>query len=493
MKQIYLYILVVLLSELSSSKLFAEQFPAREIRAVWLTTNWNLDWPSEGLTPEGQRKELTAILDQLQEANFNTVLFQVRIRGDVFYRSQIEPWSPFFQKNTSIGAYSPYDPLQFTIDECHKRGMECHAWFVTFPVGSQKQVRSHGKNSVVARRPDICKQYRGEWYLDPGNPQAQSYILSLVDELLSNYNIDGLHFDYIRYPENADKFPDRDTYRKYGGRKRLREWREDNVTRLVTDIYDLVKSRRPWVQVSCSPLGRYRSLNSAGSIWSARESVHQDAGKWMREGKMDAVYPMLYYNETQFNDYVEDWIGVSDGRFVVPGLGVYRLLPKEGNWSLNDIRQQLDWIETGNAAGGAFYRAGNVLDNTKGILNLLKNNYYRFPAKVPPMTWLDNTSPPAPVNMQVYRNEEGLVTVEWEASDTREEQTYTLYEFDTDNLDINDASSIVMTGIHGNKIYLNAAPSEKGIYFTVTASDRYRNESAAAPSAYFILSVKLEK
>ena len=493
MKRIYLYILAVILSEFCFSKLFAEEFPAREIRAVWLTTNWNLDWPSPGKTPENQKKELVKILDQLQQANFNTILLQVRVRGDVFYRSKIEPWSPFFQKNTATGAASAYDPLQFAIDECHKRGMECHAWFVTFPVGSPKQVRNHKKNSVVSRQPDICKLYNGEWYLDPGNPQTRTYVMSLVDELISNYNVDGIHFDYIRYPENATKFPDKDTHRKYGKGKKLKDWREDNINAMVTGIYDLVKRKKPWVQVSCSPLGRYRSLNPRKGTWAAYESVHQDAGRWMKEGKMDAIYPMLYYNEVLFNDYVEDWLSMSNGRFVVPGLGVYRLLPKEGNWPLKDIEKQLDCVNKGDAVGAAFYRAGNVLDDTKGVMTSLKTKYYKYPAKIPPMTWLSADIPDSPVNLQVYRNKEGYVTIEWQSSNPSEEQTYTVYEFNADDINTDDAKSIVMTGISGNKIYLNAPPSERAVYYTVTASNRYKNESMPTPSAYFLLSVMLEK
>ncbi len=213
----------------------------------------------------------------------------------------------------------------------------------------------------------------------------------------------------------------------------------------------------------------------------------------MREGKMDAVYPMLYYNEAEFNEYVEDWLKVSNGRFVVPGLGVYRLLPEEGDWSLDNIKQQMDWGESDSVSGGAFYRTGNLLDNTKGILDLLKTSYYKYPAKVPPMTWLASTPPPAPVHMRVYRNQDGLVVIEWEASDKSEEQTYTVYECDTDNVDTSDARNIVMTGIRDNKIYLNASPLERGVYFTVTASDPYRNESRPATSAFFVLSSTLEK
>lgn len=471
----------------------AQQPPATEIRAAWLTTNWNLDWPKAGQNPEQQKKHLRKTLDNLQHANFNTVLLQVRVRGDVFYKSKIEPWSPFFIKSSVVGSDAPFDPLQFAIEECHKRGMECHAWFVTFPLGSPKQVKAHKKNSIAVKRPDICKLHVGEWYLDPGNPQAREYVLRLVDEIITNYDIDGIHFDYIRYPESAAKFPDKDTFRKYGkGQKDHKAWRRNNITSLVSGIYDLVKSKKPWVQVSCSPLGRYRDLDPKHGKWTAYGSVHQDAGKWMQEGKIDAVYPMLYYKD-QFGSYVEDWLKISNNRFVVPGLGVYRMLPKEGNWSLNDITDQIMHTKQSKSAGAAFYRAGNVLDNTKGILDILKSTYYPYPAKLPPMKWLKNVAPNSPLNMQVYRDNNSLITIEWQPSDPDEQQTYTLYESETEDFDTDNPRSIIMTGIRGNKLYLNTPDSEKGVYFSITASDRFHNESVPCFPVYFILSTTLQK
>lgn len=483
MIRLYLFLVSLLLS----FTLWGGNPSATEIRAVWLTTNWNLDWPRTGLSAEGQKQQLRDILDKLQAANFNTVFFQSRIRGDVFYKSNIEPWSPFLQGKTQ------YDPLQFAIEECHKRGMECHAWLVTFPVGTPQQVKKHGKSSIALRRPDLCKLYKGEWYLDPGNPDARAYIVQLVEELVRKYNIDGVHFDYIRYPDPAAKFPDANTFRKYSRGKNLKDWRLSNITELVDNIYDKVKSIKPWVQVSCSPLGRYRSLDAMHGTWTAYESVHQDAGLWMRSGKMDAVYPMLYYKDTEFGKYVQDWLSNSKGRFVVPGLGAYRMLSGEGNWSLGDITEQIDYSENSDAAGVAYFRAGNVLDNTKGIFNTLKDNYYEYPAKLPPMKWLDNVAPNSPLNVQVSRNKDGLIAIEWESSNPEEDQTYTIYESLSEETDTSLAKTIVMTGIHGNKLYLDTPGSEEGVYFSVTASDRFHNESVPSFPVYFILSTTLRK
>lgn len=468
------------------------QNPESEIRAAWLTTNWNLDWPSPSLSPEDQQKQLGKILDQLQEANFNTILFQVRIRGDVFFQSKIEPWSPYISKNKTIGAITPYDPLAYAIQECHKRGLECHAWIVTFPLGSKKQVKEQGTSSVVSRYPQLCKFYRGEWYLDPGNPQARKHILNVVDEIVENYDIDGIHFDYIRYPEAAAKFPDKDTFSKYGGGKSLEEWRRDNINNLVANLYDQTKERKPWVQVSCSPIGRYKDLDPMRGTWTAYSSVYQDAGKWMKDGKMDAVYPMMYYNEDKFGNYVDEWVKTSNGRWVVPGLGVYRLMSTEGNWELNDITKQIDFVRTSSAAGVAYYRVGNVLSNTKGLKDALVH-YYNYPAKLPPMKWLDDTAPLSPLNMQVYRAADGTTTIEWESSNVLEGQTYTIYESSSEDFDIKNVKSIVASGIRANKIQLKTPDVEKGVYYSVTASDRFHNESVPCFPVYYILSKSLEK
>ena len=187
--------------------------PKYEMRAVWLTTNWGLDWPSRPVRTLSdvriQQQEMLDILDNLQAMGINTVFFQARIRGEVFYASQYEPWAMVLSGGRNPG----YDPLAFVIDECHKRAMECHAWLITFPVGSNRQIKKMGQTSVVSRHRSWCKQQSGEWFLDPGNPEVEGYLKQLVHEIVSKYDVDGIHFDYVRYPDRAAKFPDADSYR----------------------------------------------------------------------------------------------------------------------------------------------------------------------------------------------------------------------------------------------------------------------------------------
>lgn len=247
--------------------------PKYEMRAVWITTNWGLDWPSRPVKVLSdryiQQKELCYILDELQSVGINTVFFQARIRGEVFYSSRYEPWAAVLSHGQEPG----YDPLAFVIEECHKRAIECHAWLVTFPVGSNRQVKKQGRSSVVARHRSWCKQLSGEWFLDPGNPAVKDYLRALVGEVVSKYDVDGIHLDYVRYPDNAMKFPDSDSFRKWGSRsKSLFRWREDNITGIVTAIYEEVKRLKPWVKVSSSPLGRYASLEGFPAEWSCMEA-----------------------------------------------------------------------------------------------------------------------------------------------------------------------------------------------------------------------------
>jgi len=460
------------------------QNPSVEVRAVWLTTMWNLDWPSPNLNIEGQKQQLIKILDQLKGANINTVFFQARLRGDVFYNSKIEPLSNHAKRG--------FDPLAFAIEECHKRGIECHAWFVTFPLGNKKQVDAHGRNSIVKKRPDLCKFFNGEWYLDPGNPDTRKYLLSLVDEIVRNYDIDGIHFDYIRYPDKAAKFPDGESFRRFGRGMRLDDWRRSNINQLVSEIYDNVKVLKPWVQVSSSPLGKYKELGYGQNGWTAYGSVYQDTGYWMKSGKHDAVYPMMYYKEELFYPYLEDWIRNSNYRMIVPGLGAYRLLPQEKNWGLKDITDQIDFSREKKVAGQAYFRAGNVLNNLKGIETTLKQQYYRYPAKLPAMTWLDNVAPNSPVDLEVFLNNNGQLCIRWQPDTNNEQQTYTIYCSHKEDIDINNPENILATGVRGNQVLLNMQYGEYGFYYAVSASDRFHNESVACFPAFFVHS-RLQK
>lgn len=472
---------LLILSFLFPLYIFA-QTPATEVRAVWLTTNWGLDWPTQGASVKTQKEELCKILDRLEEENFNTVIFQTRAQGRVFYRSKIEPLSPYFNHGEN------FDPLAFAIEECHKRGLECHAWIITYPMErAQMQYTGKGrrrKSTPVRNKPDYYKLLNNTWYLDPGRPETRDLIVSIVSEIVTNYDVDGVHFDYIRYPSNTGKFPDEDTYKKYGNGKILADWRRDNITQLVTEIYDKVKSIKDWVQVSSSPLGRYKILPhiSPNDGWTAYETVFQDAGYWMQNGKHDLVFPMMYHRERYFYPFLDDWVANSNGRTVVPGLGVYQM--DEQNWSLQDITNQMKYIRDQKVKGTAYFRTGNILGNLKGIMDSVRA-YYPTPAKLPPLTWLDNISPNSPVDLEVYKDSNGLLNLKWDAPDKSEDFTYTIYVSYDENADINNARNILATGLRKNSYSFPVTEGEFGFYYSVTASDRYHNESIVCFPAYF--------
>ena len=300
--------------------------PKHEVRAVWLTTAYGLDWPH---TPangpqsiQRQKKELCEILDVLQAAHFNTVLLQTRIRGDVIYPSRIETWNQIFTGKE--GKYPGYDPLAYAIEECHKRGMELHAWIVTIPLGSDKHVQRIGKESVPNRHPSLCKLHQKEWYLDPGNPATKVYLAALIKEIVTRYDIDGIHLDYIRYPDRPQAFPDKDTYHKYAKGIPIAQWRRNNITDIVRKLYQEIKSIKPWIKVSSSPLGKFKDTARYSSLgWNGYHTVFQDAQRWMKEGIQDIIFPMMYFKGNGFFPFALDWQEKCYGRYVVPGLGIY--------------------------------------------------------------------------------------------------------------------------------------------------------------------------
>lgn len=456
------------------------QQPAVEIRAVWLTTSWGLDWPTQNRSVEQQKAELRAMLDEFRKLNFNVVFFQTRARGTVFYNSKIEPKNGYFNRSGN------FDPLAFAIEECHERGMECHAWIVTFPMGSErKAVPKNRQKALIAKKPDNYKLVNNiEWYLDPGHPKTTDLITSLVREIVTNYDVDGVQFDYIRYPNNDQTFPDNDTFKKYGNGKSLYDWRRDNINRLVTDIYDTVKAIKPWVQVSSSPLGRYQPLaHKPNDGWTARETVFQDAAKWLKEGKHDMLFPMMYYRDDLFYPFVDDWVANSNNRPIVPGLGIYQMMEDEKKWPLSDISEQMKYTRNGKAAGQAYFRAKNITTNLKNLKDSIAV-FYPFQAKLPPMTWLDNISPNSPLDLSVYK-EGDVLNIGWNAPDNTEDFTYTVYYSNEEQPDDNDPKYILATGIRGNKIQFPIVKGEFGFYYSVTASDRFHNESVPCFAAYF--------
>lgn len=453
----------------------AAQEPATEIRAVWLTTNWGLDWPKKGKSVEEQKQELLAILDEFQKDHFNVVLFQVRAQGQVFYKSLIEKMSPYF--NSKDG----FDPLKFVIEAAHERNMECHAWITTFPV---EKVKLSKWGKLLEKRPDYYKQVDDRWFLDPGRPETRDRLVLIAKEIVTGYDVDGLHLDYIRYPDNPKTFDDKNTYRLYGKGKDKTQWRRDNVTKIVFDIYDAVKSVKDWVQVSSSPLGKYKAIKRNDG-WTAYESVLQDAGYWISEGKQDLLFPMMYGRGNDFFPYVDEWLATSNGRHIIPGLGAYQMEENERNWGVKELTDQMTFTREKEVQGQAYFRANQVLNNKKGLRDAIQA-LYKYPAKLPAMTWLSDSIPSHPLKFEVYKDEDNNLVMKWQAPDNNGRYTYNVYFGNEDDLDHTNAAGILVANLHRTEFSFPASVGEYGFYYFVTASDRYHNESESAESIYFV-------
>ena len=445
------------------------QVPKYEVRAVWLTTLNSLDWPSTKATNsqsiERQQQQLCAILDQLRQSNVNTVLFQTRVRATTIYPSRYEPFDGCLTGKP--GRDPGYDVLRFAIDECHRRGMELHAWVVAIPVGKWNAI---GCKQLRERYGSLIRKIGDEGYMNPEMSQTSEYIAKICREIAEKYDVDGIHLDYIRYPENWKQ-----TQSKSRGR--------EHITRIVRSIHKQVKSIKPWIKISCSPVGKYSDLTRYPSRgWNAYDVVCQDAQGWLREGIMDQLYPMMYFKGDNFYPFAVDWADNTYGRTVAPGLAVWLLSRREGSdWPLTDITREMYVLRT-LGMGHTYFRSRFFTDNTKGVYTHTKNRIDRYPALIPPMTWQSSVQPGRPSGMNIKPCVEGLDINWWGATDHSDAPylMYNVYASDQYPVDISDARNLVATRLRNTHIIVKQEDGSH--YYAVTAVDRYGNESAAIQS-----------
>ena len=439
--------------------------PKHEVRAVWLTTIGGLDWPhsyaQSARSIEKQKAELVDLLNRLHRANINTVLLQTRVRGTVVYPSAIESWDGCC---SGVPGKSPgYDPLQFAIEECHKRGMELHAWVVTIPVGKWNAL---GCRNIRKKHPKMVVKTGADGYLNPAHAETARYLAGICREITANYDIDGIHLDYIRYPE---------------------EWKLNisktqaraNITNIVSEIYRQVKSLKPWVKMSCAPIGKYDDLYRYSSRgWNAYDKGCQDVRLWLKEGLMDQIYPMMYFRGDQFYPFAMDWKENSYGRHVVPGLGVYFMSPREANWSAEVIERQMSVLRS-QGMGYAFFRNKFFCDNLKGLYSFATDQFNPYPALVPPMKGYGAYTPSMPQHIRL-NTVEGVDMVTWDAVNDLDRHggvAYNLYASDTYPVNTADAANLLLTHYQGTAVNIKR---HRRRYYAVTATNRYGYESVAA-------------
>jgi uncharacterized lipoprotein YddW (UPF0748 family) len=401
-------------------------------------------------------------LDELKRININTILIQTRVRASTIYPSAIEPFDMCL--TGTHGKNPDSDPLQFLVDQCHKRGMECHAWIVTIPVGKTNEARF---KEFKRKNPKLAKSIGQDGFMNPENPATGDYLANICAEVTGKYDIDGIHLDYIRYPE---------TWPKKGVKPHERRL---NITSIVRKINKAVKTLKPWVKLSCSPIGKSGDLTRYRSGgWNAYNAVYQDAQGWLRDGLMDQLYPMMYFRENNFFPFALDWQERSYGRTIVSGLGIYFLSPREGKWILDDVTREMYFIRD-NGVGHCYFRSKFLTDNTRGIYDFARQ-FDEAPALIPPMTWAWSQAPTAPTRFEVQRDST-QDRLSWSGATDPSRASYLLYNIyasaTSPDIDVNEPRNLIATRLMATQLIV---PHTKGqtVYYAVCALDRYGNESA---------------
>jgi len=328
-----------------------------EIRAIWIATNHRLDWPPPTFNIEVQKEALKEIFDSVKSKNLNTIYFQVRSNGTVLFKSSFEPFSLYIDGKGGM----PYDPLQFAIEEAHKRGLEIHAWINTVQVfaGSELNVINN-PNHIIQKKPewiveDIKNNSKSYW-LNPGLLEVREYLSNLIKELVENYDVDGVHLDYIRYP--GKNFNDDSTFQLYGKNLSRDEWRRKNITDLISLINKKIKAVKPNIQLGATPIGIYKNHKGMNG-WEGFYEVYQDTKDWLKKGIIDYITPQIYWSfddKYQFDILAKDWVENSYGKKVIIGIGAFKDAVK------NEIERMIEYSRKIGADGVAFFRYSSIKD-----------------------------------------------------------------------------------------------------------------------------------
>jgi uncharacterized lipoprotein YddW (UPF0748 family) len=387
--------------------------PKYEFRAAWIATVNNIDWPSKkGLPVLIQKLEFVQLLDGLQHAGMNAVIVQIRPATDAFYPSAFEPWSEFLSGVQGLAPMPYYDPLEFMIEESHKRNMEFHAWLNPYRAVFDINNSSISSKHVTRTHKDWFLTYGNKKYFDPGLPEVMKYVSSIVKDIVTRYDVDAIHMDDYFYPYRipAKEFPDELTYRKYGKGLKKDDWRRSNCDSVIMLIHETILDTKPMVKFGISPFGVWRNSDKDpdGSATYASQTnyddLYADILLWLKKGWIDYVTPQLYWEIghklCDYNVLLNWWSAHVYGKHLYIGHGIYRVWDKPSPaWKdPNEIPNQIKALRLNeNVQGSVYYATNSLLKNPNGWADSLHNNYYRLPALIPPMPWIDNIAPLAPV------------------------------------------------------------------------------------------------
>jgi len=367
-----------------------------EMRGLWVTSAYNLDWPSrQGLTPAEIRREIDVILERSAAQGINAVFVQVRPVADALHRSEIFPWSHLLTGTQGQAPADNFSPLEYWIERGHAMGIEVHAWLnpyrVTFPNQQITDPTRLSENHPARLNPDLVIAYRNSLFFDPGNPAARELILDGVRELLTKYNLDGIHLDDYFYPSSS--FPDQATFARYNnGMTDLHDWRRENVNTLIRDMQTAVRETNPRARFGVSPFAIWKNntTDPRGSATAGAESYHRmyaDTLRWVQEGWVDYIAPQIYwfagFEIACYEVLITWWEDAVRGTDVdlYIGLAVYREVQNRAGWDGEIVRQLERNARSDVVRGSIFFRAEHM---NSSVGDAIAEFYgYHLPSKVP--------------------------------------------------------------------------------------------------------------
>ncbi|RYZ20284.1 MAG: hypothetical protein EOO16_17215 [Chitinophagaceae bacterium] len=377
--------------------------PQYEFRGVWMASVDNIDWPARGhYNVDSQQIDFRRQLDLHKANGMNAVVVQVRPAADAFYPSPYEPWSQWLTGQQGRPPVPYYDPLAFGVAEAHKRGMEYHAWLNPYRAVFSTTKSSIAPTHISRLHPEWFLTYGTTKYFDPGNPDAQHWVVDVVRDIVSRYDVDAIHMDDYFYPYRiaGKEFPDTASYRLYGKGLDKEAWRRSNTDSIIVKIGRAIKEVKPWVKFGISPFGVWRnqSQDPEGSATQAGvtnyDDLYADILLWLKSGWIDYVTPQLYweigFKRADYPVLVDWWAKHAYGRHVYIGHGIYRFYEKGEAWHRKDqIPRQIEILRRYPTVQGSVYFSSKSFErNPNGWNDTLRLNHYRLPAEIPEMPWL---------------------------------------------------------------------------------------------------------
>ncbi len=469
--------------------------PQREFRGAWIHTVGNGEYKK--MTTAQMKRHFTDLLDSLKSVNINAVIFQVRPQADAFYKSKLEPWSRFLTGTQGVGPKPAWDPLEFMVKECHKRGMELHAWFNPYRVASNdEQLNTLAKNHLYHRKPYLFLRYGKMLVFDPGEPEAREWIIKVISDVVRRYDIDAVHFDDYFYPyKDYDKtgaelpFPDSLSFAKYGEKDgftvdQRNDWRRNNVSLLVKNLDSVIKSIKPWVKFGISPFGVWRNIANDPSGSQTRAGVqnyddlYADIKLWVKNNWIDYNVPQLYWDIGQpradFETLINWWSQNNYGENLYIGQDIAQTVKvksrKVQGAFENQMPRKMELVRTTKNIHGNVWWPGYVIPkNPDGFTDTLRK-YQAHIALMPLYKHID-TLAPAPVEKLNFRRKGNIVRISWKAHRTNDEMQRAVYYC----IYINDDTYPV--AITQNTHYELVPEKIGNLIIRVSALDRMQNKS----------------